>query len=155
MTEQEACERARALFLTEDNAYGCAETALIVLQEAFGLRQPMESSVAMAFNGGVAWSGGLCGAVSGAAMAVGRLAGKGIADHKEAKALMRSLVASLLAQFRAEFGSTNCRELTGLDISTEEGHRAFVESKVWHGACMDQIAFVLRWVLAVHDEQGW
>lgn len=33
MTEQEAIERARSYFLTEDNIYGCAETTYVVLSE--------------------------------------------------------------------------------------------------------------------------
>ena len=143
MTEQEAVELARAYFISEDNTYGCAETTLIVLQQAYGLPNAADSSPAMALNGGVAWSGGPCGAITGAAMAVGRLAAQRIADHKEAKGMARGIVAQLMAEFRAEYGHTDCRDLIGFDISSKEGHTAFIEGQVWHTVCMDQIEFVI------------
>jgi C_GCAxxG_C_C family probable redox protein len=152
MTEQEAVELARSYFLTEDNVYGCAETTLMVLQQALGLPGATDSSPAMVLNGGLAWSGGPCGALTGAALAVGRLAGQRIAGHKEAKAAARSIIARLMAEFRAEFGHTDCRDLVGLDISTAEGHAAFIESQVWHTVCMEQIAFVLGKLVALGDE---
>lgn len=151
MTEQEAIERARALFITEDHVHGCAETTLIVLQEAYGLPDPADSSAAMALNGGLAWSGGPCGAITGAAMAAGRLAARRIADHKEAKSVARAITAELMADFQQEFGSINCRDLTGLDISTEEGHAAFIENQVWHTTCMAQIEFALGKLLPLQD----
>lgn len=158
MTEQQAIELARATFLTEENIYGCAETTLVVLQQAFGLPEATDSSPAMALNGGVAWRGGICGAISGAAMAVGRLAGQRIADHKEAKRVARGIIASLMEDFVHKHGGVNCSDLIGLDITTEEGHAAFIEGKVWHSLCMDQIAFTLCRLVSLADEgtwQGW
>jgi C_GCAxxG_C_C family probable redox protein len=155
MTEQEAIELARATFITEENIYGCAETTLIVLQQAFGLPDATDSSPAMALNGGVAWTGGLCGAITGAALAVGRLTGSRIADHKEAKRVARGIIADLMDDFRRAYGHTDCRHLLGLDISTAEGHAAFIESQVWHTVCMDQIAFVLRRLVSLREETVW
>lgn len=155
MTEQEAIELARATFITEENIYGCAETTLIVLQQAFGLPDATDSSPAMALNGGVAWRGGPCGAITGAAMAVGRLAGSRIADHKEAKRVARGIIADLMDDFRRAYGHTDCRNLLGLDISTAEGHAAFIESQVWHTVCMDQIAFVLRRLVSLREKTVW
>lgn len=155
MNEQEAVEKARAYFLTEDNLYGCSETTLIVLQEAYGLPNPTDSSPAMALNGGVAWSGGPCGVLTGAAMAVGRLAAQRIIDHKEAKRTARCIVSRLMAELSAEFGHVNCRDLIGLDITTEAGHSAFLEGKLWHAVCMGQIEFVLHKLVALRDDRVW
>jgi C_GCAxxG_C_C family probable redox protein len=141
MTEQEAIELARATFVTEENTHGCAETVLVVLQHAYGLPDATDSSPAMALNGGVAWSGGPCGAITGAAMAVGRLSARRIDDHKEAKRAARAVIAQLMVEFRERYGHTNCADLIGLDISTPEGHAAFIEGQVWHTVCMDQIEF--------------
>lgn len=155
MNEQEAIEKARAYFLTKDNVYGCSETTLIVLQEAYGLPNATDSSPAMALNGGVAWSGGPCGAVTGAAMAVGRLAAQRITDHKEAKQAARSIVAQLMADVSVEYGHVDCRDLIGLDISTADGHAAFIEGKLWHTICMSQIEFILRKLVALQDDHVW
>jgi C_GCAxxG_C_C family probable redox protein len=155
MTEQEAIKRAREIFITEENLHGCAETTLIVLQEAYGLPDPTDSSAAMALNGGVAWSGGICGAISGAALAVGRLAACHISDHKEAKRVARSITAELMDGFRREYGAVDCRDLIGLDISTPEGHTAFIEGQVWHTVCMAQIEYTLHKLLYLRDERAW
>jgi hypothetical protein len=70
-----AIEQARRLFLDRRNVYGCAETTFIVLKTAYGLEDADDSSAAMALNGGVAYGGGPCGAISGPP-GVGLLAGR-------------------------------------------------------------------------------
>lgn len=155
MTEQEAIELAQAYFITEENTHGCAETTLMVLQQAFRLPRAIDASPAMALNGGIAWSGGPCGAITGAAMAVGRLARRHIADHREAKAVARAIIARLMDDFRREYDHIDCRALIGLDISTAEGHDAFIEGQLWHTICMNQISFVLHKLVALGDERVW
>ena len=53
----------------------------MVLKEAFGLPDPLDPSAAMTLNGGVAYSGGVCGAISGASLAVGLLASRRFKSH--------------------------------------------------------------------------
>ena len=136
--------QARDLFLTEDNQHGCAETTYIVLKRAFELPDADDSSPAMALNGGVAYGGGVCGAISGAALAVGQLAGRRIQDHSEAKTAARELVMDLMDRFEAEFGSTTCRGLLGLDLRKPGEHDRFIESGVWQTSCMAQIEFAVQ-----------
>ena len=57
----------------------------MVLKTAYGLDDPMDPSPAIALNGGVGWSGGMCGSLTGAALAVGMLAERRIHDHARAK----------------------------------------------------------------------
>jgi len=155
VTEREAIHRARTYFLREDNSYGCAETTLIVLQEAYQLPNPTDSSAAMALNGGVAWSGGLCGAVTGAAMAVGRLAAQREADHREAKRISRQIVRRLMEDFHCRHGVLNCRDLTHHDISISEQHQAFIESGIWRDTCMRQIEFSIQKLVSLKDKHVW
>jgi C_GCAxxG_C_C family probable redox protein len=155
MDESDTLETARRLFLDGDNTWGCAETALLALKEAYGLPDPADSAGAMAFNGGIAYSGGTCGAITGAAMAVGLLAARRIADHQAAKRAARRLVARLLDDFEAEHGARDCRDLIAMDIRTEEGHRAFIESGIWRDTCMRQIEFVVGRLAPLADEAAW
>ena len=71
MDQTDVIRKAREYFLRPDNLYGCAETTFMALKEAYGLPHAADSSAAMALNGGIAYSGGLCGAITGAALAVG------------------------------------------------------------------------------------
>ncbi len=159
MTEPSATnqplEIARALFLRDDNYYGCAETSLVALQTIYELPESADSSAAMVLNGGVAYSGGICGAISGAAMAVGRLAEGRIADHQEAKRTARKIIQQVMVEFDAEFGSHNCSDLLEYDISTQEGHDQFIESGVWRDTCMKQLEFSVGRLAALADPATW
>jgi C_GCAxxG_C_C family probable redox protein len=150
-----ARRRARELFLDDANVHGCAETAFVVLKEAFGLPRADDSAAAMALNGGVAYSGSTCGAVTGAALALGELAASRIADHREAKRVAREQTAGLLQAFEAEFGATTCRGLTGRDLATEEGHHAFIESGAWRDGCMRQIELTVGRLAPLADDADW
>ena len=148
-------EVARGLFLRDDNHYGCAETSLVALQKIYGLDNAGDSSSAMALNGGVAYSGGVCGAISGAAMAVGRLAEKRIGDHKDAKRTARRIIQNVMAEFDEEFGSHNCSGLIDYDISTQEGHDEFIESGVWRDTCMKQLEFSVTRLAELQNPAVW
>ena len=144
---------ARDLFLRDDNYYGCAEATLVALQHEYGFEDPDDASAAMALNGGIAYSGGICGAISGASMAVGRLAEERISDHREAKPTARRLTQALMAGFEAEFGGHNCPQLIDYEISIPAEHDTFIESGVWRETCMRQIEFSVTrlWRLADPD----
>lgn len=146
MNDDHLTSRARELFLTDENTYGCAEVSLITLQEHFGLADALDSSPAMALNGGIAYSGGTCGAVTGAALASGRLAASRTESPTEAKRAARRAVQGLLADFETEFGSSHCRDLTGYDLLAD--HDAFIASGVWRDRCMRQIEFAVQWIAA-------
>jgi C_GCAxxG_C_C family probable redox protein len=147
--------QARRRFLDRRNLYGCAETAFIVLKAAYGLDDPDDASAAMALNGGVAYGGGTCGAITGAALAVGLLAGRRVADHREAKRVARELIAEVMDAFRAEHGAVDCRELIALDLRAPGAHRAFIRSGVWRDRCMPQIEFVVARLTPLADEAAW
>jgi C_GCAxxG_C_C family probable redox protein len=150
-----AIDRARELFLDGRNLYGCAETAFVVLKEAFDLPDAADSSAAMALNGGIAYSGGTCGAITGAALAVGMLAERRIPDHRAAKQAARLVTADLLAAFEVEFGTSSCRELIAADLRSEAGHRAFIESGVWRDRCMLQVEMAVARLAPLGDEAAW
>lgn len=147
--------RARELYLDDANTYGCAETAFVVLKEAYGLPDPGDSGAAMALNGGIAYTGSTCGAITGAALAVGQLAASRIDDHAVAKRVARAITGDLIAAFETAFGATTCRALTGVDLSTEAGHRAFIEGGAWRDGCMRQVEMAVTAVAPLGDEAAW
>ena len=155
VTIEDARRRVGELFLDERNLYGCAETAFVALKEAFGLPDPSDASAAMALNGGIAYSGGTCGAVTGAALALGMLAERRIPDHKRAKRTARLLTAGLLEDLGRDFGATDCRTLTGFDLRTEAGHRAFIEDGAWRDACTRQIELAVARSAILAEEAAW
>ena len=147
--------RVRDLFLDDANTFGCAETALVVLQEHYGLPDAGDSSSAMAFNGGIAYSGAMCGALTGAALAAGRLAGRFIPDHARAKREAREATQALLAAFTERFGSATCRDLSGYDFMAPGQHHAFIQSGAWRDACLHQIEFAVDQMNRIVTTAGW
>jgi C_GCAxxG_C_C family probable redox protein len=150
-----ATQAARRLFLDERNLYGCAETTFVVLKAAFELDEPADPSPAMALNGGVAYGGGTCGAVTGAALAVGMLAGRRIVDHRQAKLVARELIAELMDAFRSEYGALDCRDLLGIDLRAPGAHAAFIAGGAWRDRCMAQIEFAVRRMAPLADPETW
>jgi C_GCAxxG_C_C family probable redox protein len=152
---EDARALARWLFLDPGHTYGCAETALLVLKAAYGLEDPTDASPAMALNGGVAYAGEVCGAVTGAAIAVGMLAERRTGDHATAKPVARRLMADAIQAFREANGTLVCRELTGFDLTTPEGHQAFLDSGVWRDRCMAHIEGMVSRLAPLADPGAW
>jgi C_GCAxxG_C_C family probable redox protein len=152
---QEAIRLARACYLDDRHQLGCAETAFVVLKDAYGLEDPMDASAAMALNGGVAYGGGVCGAITGAALAVGMLAERRIDDHARAKVVAREVIAAVIDGFRAEHGAIDCRDLIGIDLRAPGGHQAFIAGGAWRDGCMRQIEFVVGRLAPLADLAEW
>ncbi len=153
MTTDDALVRVRAAFL--EGGYGCAEATFITLRATFRLPDPDDSAPAMAFNGGIAWTGGPCGAVTGAAIALGELAGSRISDRARAKRVARELVAGLMERFQVRHGALACRDLTGMDLRAPGAHRAFIDAGAWRTSCMAQIESVVLDAARFADPAAW
>jgi C_GCAxxG_C_C family probable redox protein len=106
----------------------------------------------MALNGGIAYRGSVCGAITGAVLAVGMLVGQRQPDHKLAKLSARQRVDRLIDHFEAMHGAVNCRELIGTDLRDEDQHLQFIQSGLWRTRCMGQIETVIRYLNLLADE---
>jgi C_GCAxxG_C_C family probable redox protein len=148
-------EHARRLFLESRNLYGCAETVFAVLKTVYGLDHPDDTSAAMALNGGVGYGGGICGAISGGALAVGLLAGRRLGSHRQAKRVAREITAQVLDEFAAAHGAVDCRALIGIDLRAPGGHSAFLRSGIWQDRCMAQVEFVIGRLAPLADPAAW
>jgi C_GCAxxG_C_C family probable redox protein len=151
----EAIERARTCFLDDTNYYGCAEATFVVLKEAFGLPDAADSSAALAVNGGIAYSGGMCGPISAAAMAVGMLAERRLGDHFAGKRTARRITQQLIDNFVLEYGSIDCRDLIEMDLRAPGQHAAFIASDLWRDRCMRQIEFAVRVMVPLAEASAW
>lgn len=100
--------------------YNCAQATFAALAERFGLDEGQALRIAAAFGGGIARSGDICGALSGALMALGLNRGS-VETSPEIKDAMYQRAKALIAAFSESCGATNCRDLLGFDLSTPEG----------------------------------
>jgi C_GCAxxG_C_C family probable redox protein len=118
-------QRSAALW---DSGLYCAESVLLACAEELGIQSDLIPRIATGFCGGVSDTCGMCGAVSGAIMAISLAVGRNAPGEPPVAAY--TLTRQFLAAFAQEFGSTNCRELTGCDLGTPEGQRAYQENHV-------------------------
>lgn len=101
---------------------------LLAVAESEGIRSDLIPKIATGFCGGVSRTCGMCGAVSGGIMAIGLFAGR--SAPTETVAGSYTMVRKLVEEFGSKFGSTNCKELTGCDLGTEEGQKHFKENNI-------------------------
>lgn len=115
---------------------------LLGLKEELALEADLIPRIATPFGGGIARRGGFCGVASGALMAIGILLGrdKGGASTDPAFAA----AGSFLDGFEREFGSLQCRTLTGYDLADKAELKAFLKSGTKEKRC----APILEWAMA-------
>lgn len=95
--------------------FNCAESVFSALAEYLAIDSPLVPRVSSGFGGGIARSQSLCGAVSGAIMALGLKYGRdNAADDRK---IIYGRVQELLKGFTAHYGTLQCRELVGVDFT--------------------------------------
>jgi C_GCAxxG_C_C family probable redox protein len=147
MIETAAC-RSEELF---ESGSLCAESVLVAVTEELGLTCKLIPRMATGFCSGLARTGGLCGAVGGAVIALGIVAGRDGADEPVDPTY--ALVRAVLERFEDRFGATTCRELTGCDLATDGGQEQFRESGQ-HARCVEYVREATRMVLEALDSKG-
>jgi C_GCAxxG_C_C family probable redox protein len=101
-----------------DRGFNCAQSVLNAFAEQIGLDASQALKLASIFGAGMARRGEVCGAVTGALMALGLAQGS---DTPEGKQASYQLGQDFLRQFEKKHGRILCRELINCDISTVEG----------------------------------
>jgi C_GCAxxG_C_C family probable redox protein len=76
--------------------------------------------LASGFGGGIGHKGSICGALTGAVMAIGMKMGR--TDPKDRKTLQKvyDKCQGFWSQFEKEFGNINCYNITGIHLDNEE-----------------------------------
>jgi len=120
-------DKAEAIFQT----YNCAQSVLGAFAEDFGLDKDRALQTAVGFGGGMGRKQEVCGAVSGAIIALGLASEFREADGREKINAVYAKVSSLINEFTEKKGSVLCRDLLdGCVLSTEEGQRIFKEKNL-------------------------
>ena len=107
----------------------------MAVAEKHKIQSDIIPAVATGFCGGMSRTAGLCGALVGGIMALGVLFGRNSSadSHKKIFALSERLVRD----FEKQFGSRNCSDLLGCDISTRAGDAVFEAKKLGKTRCLD------------------
>ena len=140
-TVAEAKTTALAQFTDPGPAHiNCCQTVVRFAQLVLDCDESLVT-IGRYFGGGIAGMGETCGAVTGSAMALGM---RDMCLGEKADELRPSTAEALkqmLRDFTDTFGCRRCADLTGFDLSTPEGHDAFVASDK-RDLCADYVGYM-------------
>ncbi|MGD6933302.1 MAG: C-GCAxxG-C-C family protein [Candidatus Bathyarchaeia archaeon] len=118
------------------DGYNCSQAVLLTLYEHMNPqdKNSVIPKIATGFGGGMGRTGNVCGALTGAIMAIGLKYGSNEIDQ-EKKADAYQKTQTLLKLFEQQNGSVMCRNLTGCDLSTPEGLAKAKQEGVFEKVC--------------------
>jgi C_GCAxxG_C_C family probable redox protein len=120
-----------------DEHINCAQAVLCYALLRIG-EDPDEITAAGYLGGGMVGMGEVCGTMNGAALSLGMrdlfLERRGVKEPP----FSADELQQILRDFAARFGSCRCRDLTGWDLTTQQGRDAFHESEV-SARCVDYV----------------
>jgi C_GCAxxG_C_C family probable redox protein len=131
MGDAKAVEEAVELF---EEGCACSQAVLASVAERLGLDRGQAMRISACFAGGMR-GGEVCGAVTGAYMALGLAHCGADCTTAEGRQAAYAKVASFNSAFRERHGSLLCRELLGCAISTPEGAQLASERRLFVEKC--------------------
>lgn len=111
-----------------DSGLHCAEAVVSALAKAQGIDSELVPKMATAFCGGMSLTCGTCGALTGAVMGLSMSLGR--STVRDSAGVAYAAAGELVRTFENEFGSRNCDQLLGCDISTAEGRATFSQNRL-------------------------
>lgn len=131
----------------------CSESVLLGVCEELGIAvdDKVIPRIGRLFAGGIGRTGSVCGAVAGGVMALGLVVESGKTMEEGLRAM--KVAEEFRRRFEAEFESINCRDLTGLDLTTPEGMKSLMTSDTSQTVCFPAVAAAYRIVLALLKER--
>jgi len=143
---KKAAARGGKLF---ESGLFCAESVLQTVAEESGLESTLVPGIATGLCGGMARTGGTCGALTGGMLAIGMLRGRRSAEDSVEETY--ALVQKLSQEFEARFGSTDCTGLLGCDLGTNQGREQFKQENL-DERCRELTTVAAGLVMALLDD---
>lgn len=136
-------EQNRAMqIMAQGNAWSVAVFLAVCQEFEIDKESNINPQIASAFAGGIGNTGSVCGAVVGAVMAIGLKLGQQDTMEEELRKL--KVARDFRNRFEMEAGSINCRELTGLDLTTDEGIKKLMNSETLQKICFPSVGAAYR-----------
>lgn len=108
--------------------FNCAQSSFVPFAKHFGLNPEIAFKITTPFGGGIAKSGQVCGAVSGAIMAIG-LAHGTITGEKAEKDACHEIVQTFIKRFLIAHGEITCPELLAINEETNKNEAGHVNTR--------------------------
>lgn len=116
------------------SGFNCSQAVLSVFSEELNFDKDLALKVAEGFGGGMR-RGEVCGAVTGAIMALGLKHGHIDAADTEAKLKTYSLTSEFIKRFEEKNSTTICKKLLGYDLSKPDEYEILNEKGMFKSMC--------------------
>lgn len=117
-----------------EQKYHCSQAVLADFAEELGLTEEQALKLGGCFGGGMC-RGEVCGACTGALMALGLKFGQSDILDIESRKKANDVTVEFLDMFKQENGSYMCKELLGCDLATDEGKKYAIENHLFTKFC--------------------
>lgn len=116
----------------------CSQSVIEAWSNASGLDPETAKAVSVGFGGGMGRAQKTCGAVSAAIMTIGcRYYDRDDAPGSKEKAYAKT--REFLERFEKKYGSSDCIDLLGVDLKTDEGRKVYREKEMSQKKCLKYV----------------
>ena len=119
-----------------EKGYVCSQAVFAAFCEEYNLSKEQALKIGACFGSGMR-KGEVCGACTGALMALGL-------KYGDDKAKSEEVCNIFLEEFERQNGSYICRDLLGCDIGTPEGVKEAVDKNLFKEICPKMVEFSAR-----------
>ncbi|HHX59960.1 MAG TPA: C_GCAxxG_C_C family protein [Epulopiscium sp.] len=117
-----------------ESGFNCSQAVLSVFCEELNCDRDLALKISTGFGGGIR-IGEVCGAVSGAVMALGLKYGHTIEGDTETKSKAYSLTKEFINRFEEKNGTIVCKKLLGYDLSNQEEYEYLLDKGIFKNMC--------------------
>ena len=118
-----------------NQGFNCSQSILAAFAKDYGMVEAQALKLATGLGGGMGCTARTCGAVTGAFLVIGLKYGSHKAEDKDSKARTYAKVREFIEEFQKKRGSIECKQLLGIDISSETGFAEARDRKLFKTIC--------------------
>ncbi len=122
-----------------NNGYNCAQAVALTFDDILEIDRKYLEQIACGFGGGMGRLQKTCGAVTGAFMVISLFAAQISKNNESCKEISKTMIRDFHRSFISLYGTSDCRDLLGCDLNTEEGQAYKKEHGLSESVCNECI----------------
>ena len=146
----ESVELAKKYF---SGNYNCSQSTMKAILVGMEMDFEQVMPLAAGIGAGVAHEGNVCGAVSGAILALGVIENKSHADAKQHKEAAYASGEEFVRRFKQKYGTIICNELTGVEMTDTNARNNAIEDGTFVKKCPSFVSDAVRIALEIALEK--
>lgn len=142
-------EKAKKYF--EEYSYHCSQSVIVAFADELGITDEQALKLGGCFGGGMC-KGEVCGACTGALMALGLKYGQSKVEDLQSRAKASEVAVQFLDTFAKENGSYICKEILGYDLAIPEEKLEAREKGLFTTVCPKMVESAVKIVEGIINE---